>query len=377
MVGSFFETKKQKRLRKMDTVLNLKSNVINLEGGAYFDTRVKDWVEYIFEKDPNDLSVILVHADRLAVPEGLASYSTAEEVRLRSDTYNINELLKAYRTGKLCSPNSGFSSETLLHAHAEVFLSKGYAAWNLTGKSRLDFLDRLRRFTEPALATMFFENAPVCTLGDDEIIIASELKERVLQLERENVNFKAVAEEAADQLARVTDELTKSRDELSLLESSIAGAIEAGLEQKDRQLEQLQAETDVIVASALQEFKDTQRKTLRNEPEIIKNLQTYTASLELTHRKDEETIENLKTYAASLELTQKKLEAYLLTAKEALSDKLGETVLSGSQSSDSAPEMPKSILDVASFDDDDYVGASNPQPKLNYKRPPQTGCIVS
>jgi hypothetical protein len=346
----------------MDTVLNLKSNLLNLEGGAYFDTRVKDWVEYIFEKDPSDPSVILVHAERLAVPEGLASYSTAEEVKLRSDVYNINELLKAYRTGKLCSPNSGFSSETLLHAHAEVFLSKGYAAWNLTGKARMDFLDRLKRFTEPALSSMFFENAPVCTMSDDEIILASELKERVLQLERENVNFKAVAEEAADQLAKVTDELTKSKEELAMLESSVAGAIEAGLEQKNRQIEQLHAETDVIVAAALQEYKDAEKKVLRN---------------------DKETIDNLKSYAASLELTQKKLEAYLLTAKEALSEKLGRTSSlhqsqSQSESVDSEKVIQQSFSAITSFDDDEYVGEpSNVKLRFDHKRPPQKGCTVS
>jgi hypothetical protein len=164
-----------------------------LTGGAFFDPRVRDWVDYIFEKDPSNPSTVLVHANRLAVPEGLEQYASAQEAAQRNDVYNIQALLNAFRMRQLCSVDNLITSgESLLHAHAELFLSRGYAAWNLTGKSKLDFEERLKRFTDPTLSQLFLSGAPVCTTQENEILQASDLRERVLELERENVNFKGL-----------------------------------------------------------------------------------------------------------------------------------------------------------------------------------------
>lgn len=271
-----------------------------LKAGAFFDHRVKDWIDFIFEKDPNSPGVINVHANRLEVPEGIGEYSTAEEMKLRSEVFTLQALLNAYRMRQLCSQDKFSQTETLVHAHAELFLSRGFAAWNLTGQARITFEDSLKRFTNPTLSTLFFENAPVCSTAETEILESSDVKNRIEQLERENINFKAVAEQGAEEMASVRDALEKAREEIHLLESNLDGAIKAGLAEKNMQLNKLQEEVDIIVATALQEYKDS---------EIQKR------------NTDTKTIESLKSYIRTLEKNQTQLESYLSLAKVALTKK--------------------------------------------------------
>lgn len=269
-----------------------------LTGGAFFDSRVRDWVDYIFEKDPNSPSTIIVHANHLAVPEGIDQYSSPQESVQRNEVYNIQALLNAYRMRQLCAvDNLLTSSESLLHAHAELFLSKGYAAWNLTGKSKADFEERLKRFTDPTLSRLFMGDAPVCSTQENEILQASELRERVLELERENVNFKAISEQAAEEMVDLRDKLQEKTEQIRLMELHLKETIETALAAKHQELEKLRGDTDLIVATALQEHQDTQLQTFSNQ-------KTSLATLE--------------EYAKSLERRNKQLEHYLLLAKDAL-----------------------------------------------------------
>jgi len=187
-------------------------------------------------------------------------------------------------------------SESLLHAHAELFLTKGYAAWNLTGQSRLAFEERLKRFSDPSIASLFTRNAPVCTINGNEILQGEELRERIRELEQENANFKAIAEQASEEMLGVRDELVEKTRQLELVEYNLKASIDAGLASKDRELEELRNSTDVIVASALQEQKE------KCNP-------------------DPAELENLRSYVRILEKRQVKLEHYLLLAKEALEEK--------------------------------------------------------
>jgi len=269
-----------------------------LTGGAFFDSRVRDWVDYIFEKDPNSPSTIIVHANHLAVPEGIDQYSSPQESVQRNEVYNIQALLNAYRMRQLCAvDNLLTSSESLLHAHAELFLSKGYAAWNLTGKSKADFEERLKRFTDPTLSRLFMGDAPVCSTQENEILQASELRERVLELERENVNFKAISEQAAEEMVDLRDKLQEKTEQIRLMELHLKETIETALAAKHQELEKLRGDTDLIVATALQEHQDTQLQTFSNQKTSLTTLEEY---------------------AKSLERRNKQLEHYLLLAKDAL-----------------------------------------------------------
>jgi hypothetical protein len=280
-----------------------------LTGGAFFDTRVRDWVNFIFEKDPNNPSTIIVHADHLALPEGIEQYSSSQESMQRNEIYNIQALLNAYRMRQLCAvDNLLTSSESLLHAHAELFLSKGYAAWNLTGKSKVDFEDRLKRFTDPTLSTLFMGDAPVCSTQENEILQASELRERVLELERENVNFKAISEQAAEEMADLSEKLQQKTEQIHLMEihlnetilsalSSKQQEFEKALSEKNQELEKLRGETDLIVATALQEHHDSQLQTVATENSSVTALEEYSKNLEKRN---------------------KQLEHLLLVAKDAL-----------------------------------------------------------
>ena len=80
-----------------------------LQGGAFYDSKVKEWVDYIFEKDPQSPGTILVHAEHLRVPEGLENYSTPDEARLRAEVYSLDALLNAYRMRQLCTVDNLFN----------------------------------------------------------------------------------------------------------------------------------------------------------------------------------------------------------------------------------------------------------------------------
>jgi hypothetical protein len=255
-------------------------------------------VDYIFEKDATNPSTVLVHANRLAVPEGLEQYATVQESAERNEVYNIQALLNAFRMRQLCAVDNLITSgESLLHAHAELFLSRGYAAWNLTGKSKTDFEERLKRFTDPTLSKLFLSDTPVCSAQENEILQASDLRERLLELERENVNFKAIAEQAAEEMVDLRDQLQEKIHQMELMETNLKSTIDAALAGKQRELEKLQEATDLIVATALQEHQDAQKTTeLKETSDLI----------------------SLEAYSKNLEKRNKQLEHYLVLAKDAL-----------------------------------------------------------
>jgi hypothetical protein len=295
--------------KKIRNSIKEKNNVMQIEqpndlqGGAIFDSRVSTWIDSIFEKDLASGTVI-VHQERLQVPEGLEKYSTPEEVMLRNDVYNINALLNSYRIRQLCTLDRVVSGESLLHAHADLFLSKGYAAWNLNGRSRIDFENSLKRLTDPTLSMLFTGNAPVCSGKDSEIVDSYELKEELDQLKRENSTLQVISEQAADEMADLENRLRKKEEQIKLMEENISDSIQAGLYSKDKELRELRDSIDLIVASALQEQKDTRDSNLY--PELIANLKAD--------------VKNLKK-----ENTQ--LEHFLRLAKDALVEKKQDTLL--------------------------------------------------
>jgi hypothetical protein len=266
----------------------------DLEGGAFYDSRAKEWVDYIFEKDPQSPGTILVHAERLHVPDGLEI--NAEESRLRAEVYTLDSLLNAYRMRQLCSvDNLLTSSESVLHAHAELFLSRGYAAWNFSGQSRLNYEERLRRYSDPTLSSLFSNNAPVCTTRGNEVLQVSELQERIFDLERENSNLRSIAESASEEMEHMKDDLQEKKNQLDVVEHNLKASIENALAVKNKEIDELRNTTDLIVASALQEQKDSCN--------------------------DMGTQESLKSYIKTLEKRQSQLEEYLLLAKQSLEEK--------------------------------------------------------
>jgi hypothetical protein len=346
---------------------------MKLQGGAIFDSRVKDWIDTIFEKDLASGTVI-VHQERLVLPAGIESYSSPEESRLRNDVYNINALLTSFRMRQLCTLESVVGGESLLHAHAELFLSRGYAAWNLTGKSRIDFENSLKRLTDPTLTMLFTGNAPVCSVENNEILDSSDLREHVLQLQRENANFKAISEQAAEEMAILRDKLMSKEEQIQLMEINLGESIQAALSAKEKELESLRSSTDLIVASALQEQKDFRREQAEKDPARIASLEAY-----------------VKT----LEKERAQLEHYLRIARDALLLKKYErrTDLSGPPSRDTEGVVFETRIPPASENDDEsypyqtddaslysskesQVKQAKQEKPQALKKRPEKGCIV-
>jgi hypothetical protein len=338
-----------------------------LQAGAIFDSRVKDWIDSIFEKDLASGTVI-VHQERLVLPAGIESYSSAEESRLRNDVYNINALLTSYRMRQLCTLDRVVGGESLLHAHAELFLSKGYAAWNLTGKSRLDFENSLKRLTDPTLTMLFTGNAPVCSVENNEIIDSADLKEQLLQLQRENANFQAISEQAAEDMADLRNKLMQKDEQIQLMEENLGESIQAALSAKEKELESLRNNTDLIVASALQEQKDVRRDQAQKDPARIASLEAYVKTLE----KERAQLEHYLRIARDA-LLQKKYEEKGTRPPPRNDGVLYEPRLSSSSDSDEEYDIEEVPSTGETNNEPSEINEDQAKPA---KKRPEKGCIV-
>jgi len=298
----FFVLKKIRNSIKEKNVMQVfEEQPEQLLGGAIFDARVSRWLEMLFEKNMTIPGETIVHPERLQVPKGIEGMFSREESLLRTEKYNIYKLLNAYRIRQLCTLDKA-PGESLLHAHAELFLSRGYAAWNLYGNSRIEFENSLLRLTEPTLTSLFAGNAPICSVDDNEIIDSYELKQKVDELQRENANFQLISEQAADEMEDLQEQIARKDEQVRLMEQNLNDTINAALLEKNRELEELRHNTDLIVATALQEQKQTR-----------KDLDTvYPAR-----------IASLEAFVKQLESDRTELEQLLLVARDALVGKQG------------------------------------------------------
>ena len=350
---------------------------IKLMGGAIFDSRVKDWIDTIFEKEYGS-GTIIVHQERLVVPDGIESYSSAEESRLRNDVYNINALLNSYRIRQLCTlDNAIVSGESLLHAHADLFLSKGYAAWNLTGKSRLDFENTLKRLMDPTLTMLFTGNAPVCSPDSNEIVDSAELRERNNQLQREIANVQVISEQASEEMADLRDKLMAKEEQIRMMELNLAESIQAGLEAKEKELETLRNNTDLIVASALQEQKDRRREQAQRDPARIASLEAYVKTLE----KERAQLEHF-LHIAREALLSKKYDKSKNTQASPVSRQYPRST-EGVNYEARVPQGSSEDFDEEDESSEDEQGASStlststmPTQEDSKKRPAKGGCVI-
>jgi hypothetical protein len=363
--ASFFVKKKISLLKKKRMELSLEKPQ-DLQGGAIFESRVINWIDSIFEKDLAS-NRINIHPERLIIPEGLEKYSSPQEAILRSDVYNFNAILNSYRIRQLCTleKNGIVPGESLLHAHADLFLSKAYAAWNLSGRSRLDFESNLNNLTNPTITMLFTGNAPVCSSSDGEIVESYELKSDLNNLKIENANFQAFSAQAADEMEVLQNKLKEKEKQIKFMEENLSDSIQAGLMAKDKQLQDLREQVDLIVASALQEQQDTREDLSSKYPERIARLEA-----------------NIK----NLEKDREQLEYYLRLAREALVEKKQKILLDGKF----APPRSRSISSTEEDDfessDDDSEAFSTEIPMSSVKmeeddtktlkKRPQKGCII-
>ena len=331
-----------------------------LQGGAIFDSEVKNWIDFIFEKDVASGRVI-IHQEHLKVPEGLEKFSSPEEVNLRNEVYTFNAILNSYRIRQLCTIEKVSEGESLLHAHAELFLSKAYAAWNLnssTRPSRMDFENRLKRLTDPTLTMLFTGNAPVCSVKDEEIIESSDLKIELDKLRVENASLKEYAEQAKEEMETLQTKLMQREEQIKLMQNNLNDSIEAGLFAKENELQKLRESTDLIVASALQEQKNAWEEMSTRYPGEIASL---------------------KADIRNLQKERLQLEHYLHLARDALLQKQNEKILKDGK------QFERRRLTEEEFGSDEEAFTTNvpvSSTTLNDikisspRRPENKGCVV-
>ncbi len=220
------------------------------------------WLGELFETNTRVPGAKIAHPEALRFPDGLPS--TEAEVKEREEVYNFDAIQNAYRVLWACSMDDNPShSESLLHAHAESFLKRAYAAWHLVGDTREAFEKSLKSYVNITLNDLFTSHAPICRVGTNEILALQDMHAEMETLRSENAVLRGEIERRDDAIAelrmKVEDAEIRDRRFNETLADSIAGA---KLEQQQR-YDYLSKHVDTVVAAATLELQQQNQTALK------------------------------------------------------------------------------------------------------------------
>jgi hypothetical protein len=227
---------------------------------SYTDTdRTSLWLESLFQADPSLVGSKIARPDNLVL--GVGVEATEDDNEERAKLYNFDNIQNAYKMLHLCSiTESPSKSESLVHAHAETFLKRAYAAWNLSGQARRDYEESLKVYVNASLSDLFSLNAPICNPNTNEILALQDIHEEVGDLRKQVSALKAQIARRDDSIAEFKEALATAKEREEYFDLHVQDAIKGATAELQGKYDYLVSKTDVVVAAAVREFKEKLRE---------------------------------------------------------------------------------------------------------------------
>jgi hypothetical protein len=217
--------------------------------------RTSMWLETLFQADPSMPGSKIARPDNLVVGPGVES--TEEDNEDRAKLYTFDNIQNAYKMLHLCSiTESPSKSESLVHAHAETFLKRAYAAWNLSGQTRRDYEESLKVYMNASLSDLFSLNAPICNPNTNEILALQDIHEEVNDLRKQLSALKVQISRRDDVIAELKDSIAASKEREEYFELHLQDSIKGATAEIQGKYEYLVKHSDVVVAAAIQDAKE-------------------------------------------------------------------------------------------------------------------------
>lgn len=231
---------------------------------AYSDAeRTYAWLDTLFVNNPNMPGSRTPQPEYLVYPETLPT--NEEETEQRNTLYNFQAIQNAYRVLFLCSLDDQPSrTESILHAHAEYFLKKAYAAWNLSGSRREEFERTLKVYVNTTLTELFSNNAPVCRVGTNEVLAVQDMHAELEAMRAQNALLRVEIEKRDGTIGELKLKLEESDARDRYFSQNLADSIEGATAELRAKNEYLTKNTDTVVAAATQELRENLQRTLKD-----------------------------------------------------------------------------------------------------------------
>lgn len=226
---------------------------------SYSDTdRTSLWLETLFQADPSMKGSKIARPDNLVLGPGVES--TEEDKQEREKVYTFDAIQNAYKMLHLCSiADSPSKSESLVHAHAESFLKRAYAAWNLSGQTRRDYEESLKVYMNASLSDLFSLNAPICNPNTNEILALQDIHEEVEDLRKQVSVLKAQISRRDDTISELKESIAASKQREEYFDLHVQDSIKGATLELQGKYDYVVSKTDVIVAAAVKEYKEKLR----------------------------------------------------------------------------------------------------------------------
>jgi hypothetical protein len=224
--------------------------------------RTYAWLDTLFVNNPNVPGSRIPQPENLVYPDALVT--TEKETEERNTLYSFKAIQDAYRVLFLCSLDDAPSrTETILHAHAEYFLKRAYAAWNLSGSRKDDFERNLKVYVNTTLSELFANNAPVCRMGTNEVLAVQDLHSEMEALRNQNMRIRQELEQKNATIEELKLKLEDADARDRYFSQNLADSIEGATAEQRAKYEYLRANTDTVVAAATQELQETLQRTMK------------------------------------------------------------------------------------------------------------------
>jgi hypothetical protein len=224
--------------------------------------RTYAWLDTLFVNNPNVPGSKTPQPENLVYPGALVT--TEQETEERNTLYSFQAIQNAYRVLFLCSLDDEPSrTESILHAHAEYFLKRAYAAWNLSGGRREDFERNLKVYVNTTLSELFANNAPVCRVGTNEVLAVQDLHAELEAMRSQNSLLRQEIERRDSTIEELRLKLEDADARDRYFSQNLADSIEGATAEQRAKYEYLRANTDTVVAAATAEVQETLQRTMK------------------------------------------------------------------------------------------------------------------
>jgi hypothetical protein len=266
------------------------------------------WLDELFETNTRVPGSKIAHPEALRFPDGLPS--TEEQTKERETVYSFDAIQNAYRVLWACSMADDRShSESLLHAHAESFLKRAYAAWHLVGDTRDAFEKSLKSYVNITLNDLFTSHAPICRVGTNEILALQDMHSEMETLRSENAVLRGEIERRDDALAELRTKLGDAELRDRRFNETLADSIAGAKLQQQNEYNYLKEHVDTVVSAATMELQQQNQTVLRQLGECQFDLSKVAKQIEGESSTVREQNRLLALAQAEMKKMQERLEA--------------------------------------------------------------------
>jgi hypothetical protein len=230
------------------------------------------WLDTLFDSNEKSPGSKTANPENLELAPGVST--TEEDDAERELIYNFTNIQNAYRVLFICSlTNSPNHTESLLHAHAETFLKKAFAAWNLSGIARFKFEQSLGVYVNTTLAEMFQTNAPICREGANEILALQDMHKEIEDARNEIADLKAGLRFSSTEIQTLREKLKEAELRDINFAQNLSESIDGAVVEQRQKFDFLTKNVDSVITSAVSE---TQQKLESTKEQLGKCQINYT-----------------------------------------------------------------------------------------------------